>query len=114
MKKSALMFALLIATLLSTQHALAGTKYAGSATVARYYPVSGSQAYFMLNGGIMINPAGCSSGYYYSVPATHPEYAEYKKIILTAVASGKKIGVYLWDNKCEGPHSSVYSIFIDG
>lgn len=96
-----------------TFQANAGVTYAGHAKVKRFYPVGGTITYFMMEGA-MVNPAGCPSQVYYAMGSDHPEFEEYRKLILTAKASGQKLGVYVWGDpgKCHGSYPLVYSIFI--
>lgn len=95
-----------------SQNVLAGTIFGGNSEVAMYYPVTGA-VYLKFDGTTMLNPAGCTDNYYYVVPESHAQYEEYKKILLSSLILGKKIGVYLWDNKCSGPYPEVYSLWIN-
>jgi len=93
--------------------AVAGTISGGYETVTRYYPWRGDITLFSITSP-HVNPAGCSSSAYYGITSDHPELQEYRKLILTALASGRKIGVYLRDDSCTNGFLSVFSIFIDG
>lgn len=109
MKKSLLFICLLVASV----EVFAGVKYVGHSTVKRYYPVGGTVTYLMLDAP-HINPAACSGGSAYLAQHSSDggDFEEYRKLILTAKASGQKIGVYVWDDKCTGAYPKIYSIFI--
>ena len=87
--------------------------YVGHLNVNRYYPVAGTVTYLMLQGAHQ-KPAGCADSVYYAMTSDHGEFEEYRKLILTAKASGQKIGVYIWADpgKCVGSYPSIYSMFI--
>lgn len=87
----------------------AGYKYQYSG-VKRYYP-SGDNVY-IIPIQKTINPAGCRSSSYYVVEHTHPNFEEYKKLILSAKMSGYKLGMYVYDNTCVGSYSKIYRMFI--
>ncbi len=93
--------------------AVAELKYVGHHNVKRYYPVGGTTTYLTLEAPHE-NPAGCPQNFYYAMNKDHPEFEEYRKLILTAKASGQKLGVYVWADpgKCIGAYPSIYSIFI--
>ncbi len=105
-------FAFLLLMIVSAQ-GFAELKYTGHLNVKRYYPVAGTVTYLMME-GTLENPAGCASAHYYAMTSTHPEFEEYRKLILTAKASGQKLGVYIWADpgRCVGSYPEIYSIFI--
>lgn len=105
--KLALFFGLIF---LSTV-ANAGVIYAGYSTVKRYYPVGGKTTFLLLDLA-HINPAGCELTTYFAHHESYPEFEEYRKLILTAKASGQKIGVYIYDDECHGQYPKIYSMFI--
>jgi len=115
MKMRNLLQTLVLLSAFILPHVNAATVYGGGNQLAMYYPVGGAVYFkFKPTGDAMINPAACTDNYYYVVPESHVQYEEYKKIILTAIASGKTVGVYLNDDKCAGPYPDVYSMWING
>lgn len=87
----------------------AGTEFQIS-QVMRYFPADNFVHLKLIDPGI--NPAGCSDPYYYALDPSHPHYEDYKKVILTAKASGQYIGVYIVDNECLGTRPKIHSLFI--
>jgi len=109
-KKSLSLLIVLLAVLQSTNAFAAWSK---KSTVSRYQPVDGINVYLRMNEA-HINPAGCKSTYYYRmVSFNHPEFDEYKKIILTAAASGKKLTVGVHDTECEGSYPKITRIIFE-
>lgn len=82
-------------------------------TVDRYYPVVGTVVYVHMN-GVMHNPAGCSSSYYYAMRSTHPEFEEYKKLILTAKSAGLKLRIAIVKdaNDCDGAYPKIERMYL--
>ena len=90
----------------------AATQWTSSNKVSRYYPKADT---FIQTEGTMINPAGCGSGNYYGLDSTHPQYEEYQRVLLTALASGKKvtIAVHSDTGDCVGAYPMIDRIWID-
>jgi len=85
----------------------------GPDTVDRYYPVVGTIVYVHMDGE-MHNPAGCSSNYYYSIRSSHPEFEEYKKMILTAKAAGLKLRMAIEKDAgaCDGAYPKINRMYM--
>jgi len=96
--------------LLALPEAHAGSEYQYS-NVKRYYP-SGSSV-LVIPTDTPINPAGCTLGNYYVFRSDHPNYEEYKKMILSAKISGFKLGIFIYDDRCHADkYPELYRIFI--
>lgn len=102
-------FVLLFVLLSSTAQANA---WANSSTVKRYYPQT--HTYFQLN-ETMINPAGCASIWYYAIASNNPWQEEFRRVLLTALASGKKVSVAVSSTPgdCLGQYPRVTYMYID-
>jgi hypothetical protein len=101
-----------LASFLFIQNVSATSVWVGTVTVGHYYPISGVSLFKMT--GSHQNPAGCSSDFWYAVDPENPSAEDYKKLLLTAVAAGKKVAVFLHDDQCVwDAYPSVYSMHID-
>ena len=90
---------------------LAGGEWMPQDTIKRYYPLRGSTFYINMTSG-MINPAGCDNSYYYVMRDSSSDFEEAKRVILTAKASGFKVGGYILDDECDGAYPILDRIFI--
>ena len=103
---------LLLATLFYSANASAA--WTGKATVMRYMPAFGTAVYLKMN-ATHINPAGCASTYYYAmVSNVQAEFDEYKKMILTAAASGKRLSVEVDNTACAGSYPRINRLVFEG
>lgn len=109
MKIKKILLLIILSTVMATANA--GVRWAGHATVKVYYPVGGATTYLSLNSA-HINPAGCASSVYYGHHQSYPEFEEYRKLALTAKASGQKLSVYVYDDQCHGSYPKIYSMLI--
>ena len=101
------LFACVAAFSASESHA--GFKYQYT-TVKRYYP--SNTTVFMIPDVAIINPAGCERANYYVFNSAHPNYEDYKKLILSAKVSGLKLGLYIHDDRCQGGYPELHRMFI--
>ena len=80
-------------------------------TVNRLYPVVGTTYYISMK-GVRYNPAECANDYYYVFRSDHPEFEEYKKLALTAKATGLKLGFALEDGECDGAYPKIIRMYL--
>jgi len=90
---------------------LAGGEWIPHDTIKRYYPERGNKFYINMTSG-MINPAGCDSTSYYIMRDDSPDFEEAKKVVLTAKATGFKVGAFILDDRCDGRYPVLDRVFI--
>lgn len=98
---------------LSINVAQAAYSWGASNIVERYFPVNDQIVYIRLAAAAP-NPAGCSSDYYYAISSDNPNFEEYQKMALTAIAAGLKLRVAVENGAgdCHNGHPKVNRMYI--
>lgn len=100
----------LVGLMFASSSAWSAGAWTGKQSIDRLYPSTVNAFVRLSSTAAMINPGGCNSNYYFVVDPSLARFKEQYQTLLTAVAAGKVINLYI--DGCIGNYPRIRYLMI--